>query len=743
MPLATEHTGGPTEDPDRGVTIGVSPLWSRAPCMKTLLSQFCDEFEVALRPVLAPLHEFVDALENIAMESGPGAFGALPAFQDVSHQLRVLADKVAEQQAYVLIFGPLKSGKSTLMNAIGAAYVSEVTSLPAYPCMVYVSHSSTREFVVTRYNGETQSFAAPASMRMQVNRDHAELADRIRIEDKHAGDFDPARDFPEAIRRIDVKVPAEALRDSGAVLVDTPGLYSKMKFGYDQMTREFRDTASCAIFVVKTDNLFLEQVFEEFQSLLELFSRIFLVVNVDTTKMDLRPDGSLAPSLEREDPVRVIEAFETLAMSAPLKNAVDEGRLRIYPVDLLRAASTRLQSQLESDQSQSEYTGRADFEGFIGDLTEFLNSNDYLVAFLADSLRQGQSLLERADSLTRDEGVEALTRRADALREERDALELRLADTESLTAFDWDGALGGLGDHLLDDNREHAPNLWKRAVKRVGHAIDAWFERDGSVRDLLEDDITDEVGAFQAEYATLAEQTLRDRVNGPMAGGLLPDAIVEACERVGLHLSDFAASGMVSVLPKQAVSPFEVRLDLQGLPIRKGILDFLLFRRRAKIRRQLLGSLERPTRTIPRGEKARRLGEAGREWLRNEVHVRVDGALDKVTARIADRMTGDYRRAVCASLGSELGRIRANTEGRIETLSEDLRKLEEISHRLETLRTHVAEARESMDGLDDRYSRAEASDLTEVVLEPMAPPTGEDASRVASREIDPTTVEGA
>ena len=129
-----------------------------------------------------------------------------------------------------------------------------------------------------------------------------------------------------------------------------------MKFGYDQMTREFRDTASCAIFVVKTDNLFLEQVFEEFQSLLELFSRIFLVVNVDTTKMDLRPDGSLAPSLEREDPVRVIEAFETLAMSAPLKNAVDEGRLRIYPVDLLRAASTRLQSQLESDQSQSEYT---------------------------------------------------------------------------------------------------------------------------------------------------------------------------------------------------------------------------------------------------------------------------------------------------------------------------------------------------------------------------------------------------
>jgi ribosome biogenesis GTPase A len=38
----------------------------------------------------------------------------------------------------VLIFGPLKSGKSTLMNAIAAAYVSEVSSLPAYPCLVCV-----------------------------------------------------------------------------------------------------------------------------------------------------------------------------------------------------------------------------------------------------------------------------------------------------------------------------------------------------------------------------------------------------------------------------------------------------------------------------------------------------------------------------------------------------------------------------------------------------------------------------
>ena len=53
----------------------------------------------------------------------------------------------------MLLFGPLKSGKSTLMNAIAHEYVSEVSSLPAYPCMVFVSHGATRCFDVTRYSG--------------------------------------------------------------------------------------------------------------------------------------------------------------------------------------------------------------------------------------------------------------------------------------------------------------------------------------------------------------------------------------------------------------------------------------------------------------------------------------------------------------------------------------------------------------------------------------------------------------
>src|SRR5690606_13626820 len=159
---------------------------------------------------------------------------------------------------------------------------------------------------------------------------HLKIMQRARDAEARGEAFDPAVHMPDAIRKIDVNVSIDELGQSKAVLVDTPGLYTRMKFGYDRMTRDFRDSAACAIFVVKTDNLFLEQVFDEFGDLLELFSRIFLVVNVDSTKKDLLPDGTLAPSLEQRDPRAVIDVFEQLAMTTPLQQAVEEGRLKIY-----------------------------------------------------------------------------------------------------------------------------------------------------------------------------------------------------------------------------------------------------------------------------------------------------------------------------------------------------------------------------------------------------------------------------
>ena len=137
--------------------------------MRTQLGTYCQQFDGTLRPVLQDLDLAIKALASASDET-PSKSLHVPLLE-LQHQLRTLCDKVAEQQAYVLIFGPLKSGKSTLMNAIAASYVSEVSSLPAYPCLVFVRSGKKREYVVKLYDGSTRTFTEAA----QLHEDIAQL----------------------------------------------------------------------------------------------------------------------------------------------------------------------------------------------------------------------------------------------------------------------------------------------------------------------------------------------------------------------------------------------------------------------------------------------------------------------------------------------------------------------------------------------------------------------------------------
>ncbi|MEI9892987.1 MAG: dynamin family protein [Chthoniobacter sp.] len=200
--------------------------------MKTEISKFCEAYLTVLNSLPPTMRD-----ATAAMEKGD-ADGLLQhplaILNDTRARLRSLVEKLDSQQAYLLIFGPLKSGKSTLMNAISRSYVSEVTSLPGYPCLVYVRHGEKPHFSATRYNGRESVFANGQILKDVIADSHIALAAQIREAEERRGDFDPRHDFSEAIRRVDVKLPVPTLAESSTVLVDNPGLYSRMNFGYDR-----------------------------------------------------------------------------------------------------------------------------------------------------------------------------------------------------------------------------------------------------------------------------------------------------------------------------------------------------------------------------------------------------------------------------------------------------------------------------------------------------------------------------
>jgi hypothetical protein len=660
--------------------------------MRTLLTQFCEQFEAISRPLLEPLTQAVDAL-SVAPFDLP-ARRILPGLRDVRQQFDSLVDKVAGQHSYVLIFGPLKSGKSTLMNAVAAAYVSEVTCLPAYPCMVYVTHKDARELKVTRYDGQSSFYTDPTALRKALARAHSELAEKIRARGDGEETFDPAVHFPEAIRRVDVGLPAGQLGKSGAVMVDTPGLYARMRFGYDRMTREFRNSAACAVFVVKTDNLFLEQVFEEFGRLLDLFSRVFLVVNLDSTKRDLLPDGSLSPSLEKDDPSKVIETFERLSMDAPLRSAYLEGKLKIYPVDLLRAANYRLLAAAAEAGANTANKGDAatpppdaarsktpDFDKFRDDLTTYLNSNEYLRSFLGDSLKHADALLRETGLLCDMGPVRDMTGRVSTLRIDRETAKRTVTRVTSAQALDWKAAFAGLRTRIADGTKGRCKEIRDKTADAVGGVLERWFLSDSGLPALA-----DESGALFAsslkEAGPVVSGSLKDCVAAGSAGARIPFDVTQTLADLDVSLENIARAALDKVNPLAGVSVQKPTMDLDAMPVRRSFLDFVLFRSPSRIRRDLFGTAETPNATIPAADKAKRLGSASREAMRTTLLTHLDGFFSRAVDGMIDRSLETYAPAVIAGVSPEIAARKQEAE---ETFSDAERRLAEVANVVDSL----------------------------------------------------------
>ena len=563
--------------------------------MKSEIHQFC----TVCAQSLGTLPEAILRTATQFERGGESLKGSLVTLNDLRARLRSLTDKLESQNAYLLIFGPLKSGKSTLMNAISGAYVSEVTSLPGYPCLVFVQHSDSTRYSLMRYNGRETILSSGLELKAVVEDAHPVLAERIRASEEREESFEPGTNFPEAIRRVDIKLPVPRLGESGMILVDTPGLYSRMNFGYDVLTREFRDGAACAVFVVKTDNLFLEQVFAEFNQLLGLFSRIFIVVNVDSGKRDLAPDGSLRRSVESEDPERVLKAFRTLSMAGPLRAAHDAGRVRFHAVDLLNAASASLSHEGGNGARP------AAFETFQNDLMDYLNSSDYTREFMCDSLRQARTLCGEMSATVTGAEVSALRSRQEALGAEICALDAQLAATDRLLNADWNA----LFQKVRDDHRDAAEEAAKAKTAQVREEIRQGFTRWMSGSDSIaalphlhwNPALTD-----AARSLTEESRARLKRISDTAHAGLNLSAELAAdLQAAGFSPHDCGRRAFAAARVDDELAGYKMALQTDTLPVRKTFADWLLFRSRAKVRERLFGadgSLE----IVPL-EKAKRL----------------------------------------------------------------------------------------------------------------------------------------
>lgn len=695
--------------------------------MQTQLSQFCEHFDRVARPLLKPLEETASALAA-ADDDTPGAeLGG--HVEEMRHQLEMLVDKVRDQQAYVLIFGPLKSGKSTLMNAVAGAYVSEVSSLPAYPCLVFVGHGESRKYVVHRYDDSDETLGDPGSLRRQIADAHVELA-RIMRQTEDAGEqFEPQEHYPRAIRRVDVEVPAPKLAESGAVLVDTPGLYTRMRFGYDRMTRDFRNAAACAIFVVRSDTLFLEQVFTEFHQLLELFSRIFLVVNIDTNKRDLGADGRLMPSLEQRNPERIIEAFENLAMSAPLKHAEEEGRLRVHPIDLMSAAAGVLRHQADDKLPPG-------FIRFRDELNDYLASTDYLVAFLRDSLQRASTLAEDAHRLGGGEEAVRLRDEVGKTQDRRGRAAAELSRIDRLLQQDWSPCFARFDADIAEEVERTARDKSARLGRAMLASIDTWFLSSHSLDWLLRN----EWMLLSREYRDLCYDVALRRFEQSClqpAGGLdLDRECREVLGAAGIDIANLRRDALDDLGPPQWSTTSLVPLDADEIPIKRGLLDMATFRSKDRVRQRVFGPTDRPDKKIEPGIKTRRLGEAGKTYMRKRVTEFRDNLQRTTTAATLRRFDHKLRDVTVAVICKALEERRPELERQLSDLEQHEQRLLGVLEPLSRLHAVASDVAGKLDALQSQYARQP------VVLQPQPRRTDKTGDKTGKQPRQPRTAGG-
>jgi hypothetical protein len=506
-----------------------------------------------------------------------------------------------------------------------------------------------------------------------------------------------------------------------------------MNFGYDVLTREFRDSAACAVFVVKTDNLFLEQVFAEFNQLLDLFSRIFLVINVDSSKRDLQADGTLAPSAESQHPERIIEAFRTLSMSGPLREAYQKDRVRIHAVDLLNAASAFLtKASANGNGNGSSPAPEADrqkaaFDTFMRDLTDYLNSSDYTLEFIRDSLRQGHTLCSEARAVCASSELQQLRETQTRVEAEMREIDEKLAAVDRLLQVDWEATFKDVRAENATRSEGGARAKAGELAKSMREALDHWYAGNGSLKALESEHWNSQLTAA-ADALAIETRARLGRLLGPTLGGSEPSAATMTdLHAIGFNLGKIAQSALPGLDRREATEPYQMTFGSDDVPVRKSFADWLLFRGAATVRRRLFG--EDLAQEIPSEIKAKRLPQSSREILEQTIDTIAKEKFATLPGKYSDELLATYiakfRATLLENLRQQrdyLTKERADRQTPFEANARTLSSLEKLN---ETAKQVAADIRalakkENALPLGDEFEEAPAAPLADTETAPVA-----------------------
>jgi GTPase SAR1 family protein len=226
--------------------------------------------------------------------------------------------KLGSNRFRIGIFGLVKAGKSTLINALAEEYVTEVDSLPA----------TTAALHLVRRGGPPMVFFLPASGKPARESSRDEV---LRLLDEKGNP-----DNREQVDYVDFPVELKYLEED-VVLVDTPGLGYILKTISDRAGRELHESVHAVVLVVRVfgGQLWQREIREFLAEAVQRVPRAFVVVNCDETKPDEWGEEAFR---------RIGDRFtnELRESGRVLRAALQDGHVSLHFLSALQGASALL-----------------------------------------------------------------------------------------------------------------------------------------------------------------------------------------------------------------------------------------------------------------------------------------------------------------------------------------------------------------------------------------------------------------
>lgn len=210
------------------------------------------------------------------------SFPGKPLNPNLKESLRALKGRLRHPEVRLLILGPLKSGKSTLMNVICEhPSISQVNPLPAYPCRVEV-RDIDRDMNLHPIEKENCTFYKQSQPTKSMPLEEGLVALNKLLDDfiQRPGEIESR--FDKVVQKINL-LPSNDMPPENryTVLVDSPGLFFSNKTYSMDVEKEYAE-ADVVIFVVRQEQLFFESVNEYLTKFTSeaVHRRGFILVNI-------------------------------------------------------------------------------------------------------------------------------------------------------------------------------------------------------------------------------------------------------------------------------------------------------------------------------------------------------------------------------------------------------------------------------------------------------------------------------